>query len=66
MATNSDTVRETAAAARLSNLDKVHLSQLTRAIESARELGDKLPKDLHYKEEIALTFRLTASPGRRP
>jgi hypothetical protein len=66
MATNNDTARETAAAARLSKLDTTHLSQLKRAIESARELGDKLPKDLHYSEEIALTFRLTASAGRRP
>jgi hypothetical protein len=66
MAASNDTIRETAATARLSKLDKNHLSQLKRAIETARELGDKLPKDLHYSEEIALTFRLPASGGGRP
>ena len=65
MATNNDTARETAAAARLSKLDTTHLSQLKRAIESARELGDKLPKDLHYSEEIALTFSLPAPGGSK-
>ena len=66
MAVKSDTVRETAATAGLTKLDKDHLAQLKRAIESAQELSGRLPKDLHYSEEIALTFRLTASAGRRP
>jgi hypothetical protein len=42
------------------------LVQLKRAMESAQELGDKLPKDLHYSEEIAVTFRLPAAGGSKP
>ena len=66
MASNNDTLREAAATAGLNKLDKHHLAQLERAIESARELADKLPKDLHYSEEMALTFRLPAPAGRKP
>jgi hypothetical protein len=66
MVTNDDTLRQTAATAGLNRLDKAHLAQLKRAIESARELGDKLPKDLHYSEEIALTFRLPVAGGSKP
>jgi hypothetical protein len=66
MASNNDILREAAAKAGLSKLDKDHLAQLKRAIESARELGDKLPKDLHYSEEMALTFRLPVPGGRKP
>ena len=65
MAVKSDTVRETAATAGLTKRDKDHLAQLKRAIESAQELAGKLPKDLHYSEEIALTFRLPAPGGSK-
>ena len=66
MATNTDTLPQTAAAAGLTRLDQSHLAQLKRAMESARELGDKLPKDLHYSEEIAVTFRLPAAGDSTP
>jgi hypothetical protein len=49
-----------AAAAGLSKLDGKHLEQLRQSIESARELGARLPHDLHWSEEIALVFRLPA------
>jgi hypothetical protein len=55
-----------AAIAGLMRLNAAHLAQLKRAMESARELGDKLPKDLHYSEEIAVTFRLPSAVGGKP
>jgi hypothetical protein len=45
-------------AAGLRRLEAKHLTQLARGAESARELADQLPKDLHWSEEMALTFRL--------
>jgi hypothetical protein len=66
MATNNDILLQTAAIAGLMRLNAVHLAQLERAMEAARELGDKLPKDLHYSEEIAVTFRLPPAVGGKP
>lgn len=66
MATNNDILLQTAAIAGLTRLNQAHLAQLQRAIEAARELGDQLPKDLHYSEEIAVTFRLPAAGGSKP
>ena len=66
MATNNDSLLRTAATAGLTRLNEAHLAQLKRAMESARELGDKLPTDLHYSEEIAVTFRLPAAGGSKP
>ena len=54
--------RLVATAAGLTKLDEKHLAQLALSIASARELAGKLPKDLHWSEEIALVFRLP-SPG---
>ena len=62
MTTDKDRAREIAIAAGLTKLDAKHLDQLARSVASARELAEKLPKDLHWTEEIALTFRLP-SPG---
>jgi hypothetical protein len=56
--TNEDRAREIAAAAGLTRLDKKHLAQLAQSVASANELTAKLPKDLHWSEEIALVFRL--------
>jgi len=66
MATNNDSLLRTAATAGLTRLNEAHLAQLKRAMESARELADKLPTDLHYSEEIAVTFRLPAAGGSKP
>jgi hypothetical protein len=66
MATNDDNLLQTAATAGLTRLNQAQLAQLERALQSARELGDKLPKDLHYSEEIAVTFRLPAAAGSKP
>jgi hypothetical protein len=51
-----------AVAAGLTRLEEKHLVQLARSAEAARELGSHLPKDLHWSEEIALSFR---PPGPR-
>jgi hypothetical protein len=67
MSTRDDDVRRIATAAGLTKLDEKHLAQLGQGIASARELAAKLPKDLHWGEEIALTFRLAppAEGGKR-
>lgn len=54
--------REIAAAAGLTKLDEKHVGQLALGMASTRELAGKLPTDLHWSEEIALTFRLPG-PG---
>jgi len=66
MATNNDSLLRTAATAGLTRLNEAHLAQLKRAMESARELADKLPTDLHYSEEIAVTFHLPAAGDGKP
>ena len=55
-----------AAAAGLTRLGDKHLEQLARSLESARELADKLPKDLNWSEELCLTFRLPRPMERKP
>jgi hypothetical protein len=62
MSTDASEVRRIAAAAGLAKLEEKHLAQLEQGIASARELAGRLPKDLHWSEEIAPAFRLTA-PG---
>jgi hypothetical protein len=47
----------TASAIGLTRLEDAHLGQLARSVESARELSARLPKDLHWSEEIAVIFR---------
>ena len=61
----NERAREIATAAGLTKLDAKHLDQLARSVASARELADKLPKDLHWSEEMALTFRLPRPAGAR-
>jgi hypothetical protein len=58
-----DELTRIAAAAGLPKLDGRHLQQLANSIASARELGGKLPKDLHWTEELSLVFRLPAPTG---
>ena len=42
-----------------------HLGQLARSVESGRELSGRLPKDLHWSEEIAVVFRAPLPRARR-
>jgi len=58
---DKDLAKEIAAAEGLPKLDEKQLTQLARGVASARELAQKLPKDLHWSEEIALIFRLPPS-----
>lgn len=62
-----DDPRRLATAAGLTRLDEKHLAQLGEGMASARELAARLPKDLHWGEEIAIAFRLAppAGGGRR-
>ena len=56
--TDKDLAKEIAAAEGLSKLDEKQLDQLAQGVASARELAQKLPKDLHWSEEMALVFCL--------
>jgi len=58
---DKDLAKEIAAAEGLPKLDEKQLTQLAQGVASARELAQKLPKDLHWSEEIALIFRLPPS-----
>jgi hypothetical protein len=58
MSSKESDPRRLAAAAGLTKFGEKHLAQLAQAIASADELSAKLPKDLHWSEEIALVFRL--------
>ena len=62
MSIDETCARDLATASGLTKLDEKHLAQLAQSVASARELAVKLPKDLHWSEEIALTFRLPG-PG---
>jgi hypothetical protein len=55
---DKDRARQIAADEDLTKLDEKQLAQLAQSVASARELAAKLPKDLHWSEEIALVFRL--------
>jgi hypothetical protein len=55
-----------AAAAGLPRLSDKHLEQLQKSWASARELAAKLPKDLHWSEELSLTFRLPGPAADKP
>lgn len=55
---DKDHAREIAEADGLTRLSDKHLDQLAQAVASARELAGRLPKDLHWSEEIALALRL--------
>jgi hypothetical protein len=55
---DKDRAEEIATAEGLTKLDEKQLTQLAQSVASARELAGKLPKDLHWSEEIALVFRL--------
>lgn len=61
-----DHAKAIAASAGLTKLGDEHLAQLSQAIASSRELAAKLPKDLHWSEEIALTFRLPLPRDAKP
>jgi hypothetical protein len=58
MTIDENHARLIATAAGLTNIGEKHLAQLAQSVASARELAAKLPKDLHWSEEIALVFRL--------
>jgi hypothetical protein len=55
-----------AAEAGLTRLSDQYLQQLQFSLAAARELADKLPKDLHWSEELSLTFRLPRPTGAKP
>ena len=62
----NDRAREIAIAAGLTKLDDKHMAQLANSVASAREVGGKLPKDLHWSEEIAVVFRLPDTKDAQP
>ncbi len=66
MTRDEDQARLIATAAGLTRLNEKHLAQLAQSVASTRELAAKLPKDLHWSEEIALTFRLPMPGDAKP
>jgi hypothetical protein len=66
MTTDKDRALEIASAAGLTVLDEKHRAQLASSVASARELAGKLPKDLHWSEEIALIFSLPDRGSAKP
>ena len=66
MSSEDSQARLIATAAGLTKLDGKHLAQLAQSVASSRELAAKLPKDLHWSEEIALTFQLPAPKDAKP
>jgi hypothetical protein len=63
---NKAALVEMAAAAGLPRLSDKHLEQLQNSWAAARELAAKLPKDLHWSEELSLAFRLPRPTGDKP
>jgi hypothetical protein len=59
MTTDNEKAQQLATSARLTKVDQ---KQLAAAVASARTLTARLPRDLHWSEEIALAFRLP-TPG---
>ena len=66
MSTDESDVRRVAIVAGLPKLDGKHVPQLAQAMASTCDLGAKLPKDLHWSEEMALTFRLAPRGEAKP
>jgi hypothetical protein len=55
MATDKDEAHRLAASAQLAKVDP---KQLGASIASAQALTARLPRDLHWSEEMAIAFRL--------
>ena len=66
MTIDKEHAREIAQAAGLTRLDDKHLNQLAASVTSGQELAAKLPKDLHWSEEMALVFRLPIPASKKP
>ncbi len=58
-------VRRQAVACGLDNVAQAHLEQFAQGVRTTKELAARLPKDLHWTEENALTFSLVGKGGRR-
>ena len=63
---DDERARQIAALTGLAKLQAKHLAQLANSVASARDASAKLPKDLHWSEEIALVFRLPAPGSAKP
>jgi hypothetical protein len=58
-------LRRRAAACGLDKLDAAQLEQFAQGVRSTEALSGRLPKDLHWTQEPALTFSLVGKGGRR-
>ena len=59
----NDETRRIARAHGLDRLSDEHLEQFAATIEHGRKIATQLPRDLHWSEELALTFDLTKFAG---
>ncbi len=64
VAEREDLMRQ-AKAAGLDKLTAAHLAEFARTAKTAAELAKRLPKDLHWTDEMALVLRLTPRAGER-
>lgn len=62
----SDDVRRLAAQTGLGAISERHHAELQKAIEKAKDISDRLPKDLHWSEEPAYVYRLPLSKAVKP
>ena len=56
---DDETLKRKAAARGLSTLATDHPADLRQALDNGATLAAKLPRDLHWAEEVAHTFDLT-------
>jgi hypothetical protein len=59
---SQEELRRRAREAGLPKLEGPHLEAFARGVEGSRRLCRELPADLHWTEEMALTFRLKPAP----
>lgn len=62
---NKDEVARIARAAGLTTMLEANPEQLAAALEGARAVAGRLPKDLHWTEEPAHVYRLAATEEPR-
>ena len=60
-----DEVKRKAEQLGLVRLADRHADDLEKALKNAEILSERLPKDLHWTEEPAHTYRLSSTRGRR-
>ena len=64
--TQQHLLRRLAREAGLTRLNDQHLEQFALGLTSTRTLAERLPRDLHWTDELAVVFRLRPRQGGQP